>query len=273
MLHERDELWRAKTQVDQLSQNSRIPRGSEIVVRAQKLVEATREHITTLNDRVARASSRAGTLVALVKRIDDWRTDHAGDMIEPFAGPAPKLARNEKPVDAITRLRTRLAELSREATKIHNAPVPAAEAKAAAKAFIEHMAFSGRPDVSGLLAGQSRPDFPNLTSMYQQPVMTDGNRHTVIAAGTNFDALGLTAWLHGPAMLKALEAQIDAEAKDDRAIPTEGRAERLEALRADMLAIEREEEAIIRAITEDGIPVERRPDASPEAVLQVRVAA
>ncbi|WP_238229057.1 hypothetical protein [Methylorubrum aminovorans] len=37
--------------------------------------------------------------------------------------------------------------------------------------------------------------------------------------------------------------------------------------------MEREEEAVIRSIAEEGIPVERRPDASPEAVLQVRVAA
>ncbi|MEH3117102.1 MAG: hypothetical protein PGN25_05695 [Methylorubrum populi] len=272
-LDERVERDRIRAHIQEMERHPQLRRDDKVYVVAQKQLQASRERVAALQERHGRVQARWQPLNGLVTSIAKWRVDHAGDMIEPFAGPAPKLARNEKPLDAIGRLRKRVAEIRQEAGRIERAPIPAAEAKAAAKAFIEHMAFAGRPDVAPLLRGENKPDWPHLAYHSQHPVWTDGGHHQVAAAGFNFDAVGLTAWLHGPAMLKALEAQIDAEAKDDRAIPTEGRAERLEALAAEMLAIEREEEAIIRAVAEDGIPVERRPDASPEAVLQVRVAA
>lgn len=270
-MEERQERQRTRARIADLDKDNRIRRDDRVYVTAVRTLEAQTERTGKMEERYARLSERSSALRALVTRIDDWHGDRSGDMIEAHAGSAPKLARGEKPLDAVARLRGKVAELRQEATRISNAPLPAAEAKAAAKSFIEHMAFSGRPDVTPLLRGESKPEWPNLASLYQQAVMGPGNEYMVIAAGVNADAIGLTAWLHGPAMLKALEAQIDAEAKDDRAIPTVGREARLDVLRGEMLAIEREEEAIIRAIAEEGIPVERRPDADPRAVLAVVV--
>jgi hypothetical protein len=70
-------------------------------------------------------------------------------------------------------------------------------------------------------------------------------------------------------MVAALEAEIDAVASDQQAIPAQERADRLAQIAADRLACERREEAVIEAAAEAGTVLERRPDADPRAVLTI----
>ena len=97
---------------------------------------------------------------------------------------------------------------------------------------------------------------------------TDPAKPTV----TTPDTLALIAWLAKDELIAALSAEIDARADDGAALTDEQRGERLAEIEIDMLAAERDEEALVEMAHRAGTPVDRRPDASPLAVLGVALA-
>jgi hypothetical protein len=84
------------------------------------------------------------------------------------------------------------------------------------------------------------------------------------------DVLGLLAWAAPGLILDSLLSEIDAAASP-HGLSDEDRAERIRALNEERLAVERQEETVIESAEAEGIMIERRSDASPEAVLGVTV--
>jgi len=83
------------------------------------------------------------------------------------------------------------------------------------------------------------------------------------------DTLALFCWLHKAALITALEAEADLVSDDDNALTDEMRGTRVSLLRAELLQAERLEESLISASEKQGIPVVRRNDADPRAVLEL----
>ncbi|MGY3131995.1 hypothetical protein ACVWZM_002677 [Bradyrhizobium sp. USDA 4501] len=91
------------------------------------------------------------------------------------------------------------------------------------------------------------------------------------AQGEVTHALAFTIWLHKEAVIKRLDAMIDAEADDGQALSARERELKLAEIERDRLMIERQEAALIWSAQAAGDSAEHRPDASPQSVLGVEL--
>ena len=69
------------------------------------------------------------------------------------------------------------------------------------------------------------------------------------------------------ALIKQLDAEIDAEADDKAALSHEARQKAEAEVLADLLAVERTKAALVWQAQAQGLPVEHRSDINPVALL------
>ena len=100
-----------------------------------------------------------------------------------------KIGRSEVLAVALERNRDAQAVLQDQLTAIENAPLTAADAKAAMRAEIEAMAASGAPNISPLFAGQ-----PIIWATRQFLAHTHGGDHPHGVSTSIRDASALTVW-------------------------------------------------------------------------------
>jgi hypothetical protein len=86
-----------------------------------------------------------------------------------------------------------------------------------------------------------------------------------------FDALGLFAFVHKDALLAGLDALVSEEADDDAALTHEARQQQAAEVQGDLLAVERDEAALVWRAMDERLPVEHRSNCSPLAILQCRL--
>jgi hypothetical protein len=92
----------------------------------------------------------------------------------------------------------------------------------------------------------------------------------VIAFAEVPDAVALLTWLPKDALIKRLDAEIDAEADDGAALSHEVRQRQEAEVLDDLLDVERNESALVREAQSQGLPAEHRNDCSPLAILGCR---
>ena len=218
-----------------------------------RLADAERA-LATLDGDLAQARrryGRAGPIVTPLQRVREWlRSARPSDYraAEPVE---PPLQPGEDFRDAISRLRGELAQLRADAHRVRSAPLPKAVAKESIKRTVETMGDRGRPYCDGLLEGHSI-DWP------------DARRPEDVMAATR----DLLAWLLPGALVEALEREVDAVAGDDaEALTVDEKHETLQRIDALILQTERSEEASIEASEANGVPIARRFDADPRALL------
>ena len=207
----------------------------------------------------ARLRSRWDAIAALLRDIDIYLHGAPRGALKAAADPAPARAAN--PAAAVEAARARLGDLGCEVAAIWQAPLTAAELKAAAAREIAALAERGAPVIE---AGDGSLRWPAQTQAVHGmtesgPVMS----HFELPA-----ALPFMAWLHRDALLDRVEAAIDALALDGAMTAAE-RAEREAELLAEILAAERGEERAIEQASDAGLGIDRRPDADPRAVLGI----
>ena len=172
--------------------------------------------------------------------------------IEPYDGPAAKPKPKESAAQAVERVRGEVAGLRATRKAIENAPIPSTLAKAMARKQIEELAARGRPDMRPLLDhGQPFrwPEAPlraELHGFATSPTGALDNAHA-----QQPDTLALFVWMTAEPLLFAIEAEIDANSRDDAALTAEQRAERLAELDASILATERDEVSLVDAAGAD----------------------
>lgn len=88
-----------------------------------------------------------------------------------------------------------------------------------------------------------------------------------IATTIALNLLPLFAWLHRDALIRPLDAEIDAEADDVAALTHEVRQQREAEVMADLLAVEYDEAALVWRAMDERLPVEHRADCAPLAIL------
>jgi hypothetical protein len=85
------------------------------------------------------------------------------------------------------------------------------------------------------------------------------------------DPVALVAWLLKDQLIAALDREIDSEADDKAALSPEIRQQREAEVMGDLLAVERDECALVWQAQAQNLPVEHRSDISPLALLGVRL--
>ena len=83
--------------------------------------------------------------------------------------------------------------------------------------------------------------------------------------------VALLAWVHKDALINRLEAEIDGESDDKNALGHEERQKREAEVMGDLLAIERDESALVWQAQAQGLPAERRADCGAQAILGCRL--
>jgi hypothetical protein len=174
----------------------------------------------------------------------------------------------ETVTDAIERHRRRVRELRADLHRIESAPFPSSHAKQRMRAQIEALAMQGAPSVSSLIEHDGKIEFQTqrLTSEVH------AERRSLAFTEVS-DAVALVAWLHKDALIKRLDAEIDGEADDKAALSHDARQQREAVAMGDLLAIERDESALVWRAMEERLPAEHRSDCAPAAVLGLQVIA
>jgi hypothetical protein len=195
-------------------------------------------------------------LAALATAIQDWlRSLPRGLVLEMAPAISEKPLKGETVAQAIKRVRDEIGQARLMLRQIEAAPLPKDELKAIARYQIEDLAERGKPTINTDRHALS-VNFLNSKAYAADP----------------YTPVYLMAWLHKEAVIKKVEAQIDAAPEPAMTLSDQERDRRLEEGKGSLDRLERFEELLIeRAITE-GSDVLRRADASPRAVLGVTTA-
>jgi hypothetical protein len=218
--------------------------------------------LTRIDDLHKQRSSALQAANAVLSNIMGWiRAGRPGStVLEEVEIEPPKLNRGEAVRDAIERLRRRGRELKADAHRIRSAPYPSRFCKERAKAQVEALAERGTPDVAMLIEHGADIAWPtqNMTAMVHSKEIP------ALAFAQVIDVPALFAWTFRETLIAKLDAEIDAAADDANALSPEARAEAEAEVLADLLAVERDECALVWR--SEG-QVEHRADADPRALL------
>jgi hypothetical protein len=150
----------------------------------------------------------------------------------------------------LRQIREAIQKLHAEKTKIERAPVDLETALARMRQRVESLAQRYQPRIGEFTSHEPLPRYP-------------------LADPDQWEEL--LAWFFSDALAGRLEAEIRRHyASIALALSPTERAQRLAEVEARLLEAEGREEALVRAIEEGGLDVERRADAGVEAVLDVR---
>ncbi len=230
---------------------------------AEADVGAAKAKIAGFDERIASQRALQSRLVA---NFDRWLEDlPAGVKLEEFrpTGAARKAAKGSPTVADIDASRQRIAALKSEIHTVRSAPPPSSDVKAKMRAQVAALAERARPNYLGAIEAGHPIKFPEL-SVQSQVATPAGIGIAYISAP---DVYGFLCWLHGDAIVARMESDIDELADDEGALSDEEKAQREKQILADILDIERTEEAIIEQLETSGAPIQRRDDADPRAVL------
>lgn len=264
----RQDRMRIQQRIDQLTgPPNRLSADDPRLVDENRRLDRLNKKIEPLERRHAEKQALWTDLAGLVGAVDHWIV---GKTCRMYEGPVPQLRKSETFGQAVEARRRRLRELKADRAKHAAAPTPAAKAKELVRAEVAKYAELGCPDVAPVIdhgeaarwpiAGMNRSNFGSLKAQ-----VAGGD------SGQVFDGAAMLCWLFRDQVIAALEKEIDALASDEVALSAEDRARLIAECDRDACALEIEEEQLIRAAAESGQPIERRRDASPEAVLLVRL--
>lgn len=225
-------------------------------------IEKHEDSLNRIRQQLDVHGGRSAVLSALVSEIESYLRSAGREITELPAAPKPSLKKGENLSDAIEARRRRLRELSADRHRTMSAPWPSNVAKAKARAEIERLVAQCRPSVEALL--ETRDDGIGWPGSYAQTVNIAGRPISVPMASEPWRAL---PWLFQRELIAAIEREIDACADDAHALTAEQRAVQLATIAADMLAVEREEVALLDEANAETITVLPRSDVDPRAVL------
>jgi hypothetical protein len=242
------------------------------VIEQRRLVQKLTDEAQRLSelDQVRTEAWRSASRV--VSSIESYLRDGRppATVLQDYDGPEPKLLKGETITDAIERLRRRVRELKADAHRISSSCFPSAYCKQRMRGQVEALATLGASSVSPLVEFDRDIAWPT-----QRVTSSILNAQPGPVGFAELEAaVPLLVWLHKEALIKRLDAEIDAEADDKASLSHEARQQQEAEVMDDLLAVERDESALVwRAMMDDRLPVEHRNDCSPQAILQLSLIA
>jgi hypothetical protein len=248
-----------------------LPPDHPSVVQAQRTLDRATEDFERIKQRSEAKTAAWQAASAALANIETWLKSGrpGGTTLEDFDGPEPKLVKGENSLlDAIENRRRRTRELKADLHRIASAPFPSAYCKAKMRQQVEQLAQRGEPSVSRLVElGDGPVDFQTM-HLRSEVVSAEQQRALAFA---ELPDIALVAWLDPAAMIKRLDALIDAESDDKSALSVEAREKAAAETQSDLLAVERDESWFVWSAIEQNLPCEHRSDCSPLAILQARL--
>jgi hypothetical protein len=246
-----------------------LPLTDNRVVTQQRLVNKLTDDFRRLQERSETRAAAWQTASVALANVEAWLRDGRphGTVLQDYDGEVPKLGKGENGLlDAIENRRGRVRELRADLHRIASAPFPSSYAKHKMRAQIEALAMQGAPSVSRLVELDGPVDFQT-----QQVRSEVYNAQAAVAFAEMPDTVALTCWLHKDTLIAALDCEIASEADDKAALSHEARQKAEAEVQGDLLAVERDECALVWQAQAQSLPVEHRADISPLAILQVRL--
>jgi hypothetical protein len=227
--------------------------------RAEELkteLHALGENAARLREELSTRQVRRDADQSLLTRIGGWLDRVPPNVaLEAIEAPAREPG-DEGPRAAVERYRQTILGIRAEIETVRKAPLPPADVKRLARAWVDQHAKRGRPHI--------QVDGDRADILFERTAaLVRGDR---LAAAVSADFL---LWLFRDQVVEALEREVEA-LNVQGALTRDERAARLEALRAALLEAERREEAAITRARTEGTLIARRPDADPRAVLGIR---
>lgn len=238
--------------------------------------QAIREERQRADEQYQRASAPAvAALDWLGDRHADWRA--AGRPAEPWLRYVAPPKAKRATVELVRELRAGIEALEEQILDVSRRPVTAAELKAETDATLAKIAERGAlnadafrrgRDPFGLLGVLGAEHFlqpvqyrdPHLATLGREPSPRPIN-----------GAAAVFVWLLEGELREVLHRRIDELDLAD-ALSTQQQEKELEQLADRRLRLEREEEAAIVGLAEQGVVLDRRPGVDPRAMLECEVA-
>jgi hypothetical protein len=263
--HARQKLSRLQTSAHDDGFN--LPQTDARVIAAIKALEkATAEAARISELREVRSAAWSAASLTL-SNVETWLRigrPHC-TTLEQFDGPQQTLNKGEDVVSAIERHRRRNRELQADLHRIRSAPNPASFAKRKLREQVEQLAQRGAPVVSGVIEHGDKLQFQR-EQMHNIP-----KAPAAIGYAEVIDPIALVAWLLKDAVIKRLDAAIDAESDDDAALSHEAREKAEAEALSDILANDRSESFFLALAQSQGMQIGHRSDISPLALLGLRL--
>lgn len=234
------------------------------------VIDAKRQHdkataafneINARRETLVQRHAGTGRLVDTCERYLDETAARGGYALHPSV----------KAKGTIDAARAEIARVRADIARILNAPIHSTTVKAAVRDEIERLAARGRPNVAHLFQGAGSLSWPQTKARVNVDGLVVAHSVTGLesrivgrASAETPDTLALLAWMHKDALLAAFDRDISAIADDPAALSAEERASQLAKAKADLLAAERIEVALI-----DDAGDAYRPDTDPRALLGI----
>jgi hypothetical protein len=153
--------------------------------------------------------------------------------------------------DVLDANRQEQAVISERIAELENAQNTVAEAMERIRADVNALAERGRPDISEALFGGS------VRWPMAQLVTEVHGEHSHVGTATVKDTLGLFVWLNREAVLKRLEAEVEANGDDQTAVPATDRVRLIAEAKAKLRHLQHVAEAVILRLEASGTLVKR----------------
>lgn len=242
------------TIADRLDRERRADDDPIVVAEREMLTRAKLEHKGLMAEYSAAAADTA-PLAQIVRRAEEFAAKVAGRKVATIEPVTPHIGRTETIEAAVEKVRRGIEKAADAEASARYAPLSSSAAKAIARDAIEKLAKA--PNVMDTIEGGNPFGLP-------AKAYTD---HVPFAQREHADIAGFLIWALKPAIVRAIESEIDESADDESALDDAERAERIAAAKAERLRLEREEESLILMAGERGQRVERRPDVDLRALL------
>ncbi|MCK1547172.1 hypothetical protein IVB12_35935 [Bradyrhizobium sp. 179] len=212
--------------------------------------------ISRLQTRLSELQERHRHFANLVAAVKHWTAvAHGSYEMARTSKASPQ--KGETIDQAVARVRGHIKALAAERVRVLQSGLPSADLKEQASAYVATQRERGRP---------------KLVFGHDQPLQVQFNAQVDGAWTAKLDIGAALAWLDPIAFEKRLHEEIDRIPHPALAMSSDERAAKLLELEAELLARERDEEALIELAEEQGTGIARRLDADPRAVLGIAIA-
>lgn len=228
-----------------------------LALKAQETANALQQQVEQLREVYNRRQSDFETAQQSVAQADLWigrlPPSTQLEILEDVKPPA--LRKDESPAQALTRLRTEIAEVERELNQVRMAPMPREDLRVLVASHVAQRARRGKPRLS-VLQDQLRIEFTNEKAWTQ---------------GGIDEFVNLLCWSNAEHMSRRLWAELDDQVDVKDALPRVEREKRINQLASRLEKLCLTEEGIVEMAALQGLILARRISAPAGIVLGLRV--
>lgn len=236
---------------------------------SSKAIDGLKAELRRVNEKIEARQTVWQSRRASIDALERYLNDLADDAV--LTEVVVKAKVNASVAD-VERMRDRVNAAKADLAATAAAPIPTAEAKAMMRSWVEQLEAGSMPKLYDLAFGVFRIDFPKIDveTMGVGGLPGGGGVTTVRGNARVIDPLALLAWFDKDRLIGMLDKEIDDVGDDTIALDRKTRLEREATLKAKIVDLEREEEALLEMVAASGVEgLLRRADCDVRAVFGI----